>query len=174
MSTPNFKSYRVPNRLGKLLQTPGGISREQAVQAAGERVESLREKFLAAIPNEIGALEEILARGGGKTISEADLQEMLTLADQVLTLSGTYGLTRLDTVVKRFCDLAMGMIDKKLDPAAPVAVHLRAMRLVSPGAAELSDAEAAHVLDGLVSIHIHYGIATVAGAPPAQANNPNS
>lgn len=167
MTTPSFKSYRVPNRLGKLLQMPGGISREDALQAAGDRVESLRSKFLAAIPGEMASLEAILARGGGKTVSAADLQEMLSVAGQVLTLSGTYGLTRLDTVVKRFCDLAMGMIDKKLDPAAPIAVHLSAMRLVSPGAAELSDAEAAHVLDGLARIHSHFGINTGEGAQSA-------
>jgi len=147
----------VPNRLGKLLRKPGGIAREQALQAATENVETLREEFVGAIPGEIAALEAILAAGGRKITAES-LDAMLRRADQLLTLSGTYGFDRLDTVVKRFCDLASGMIDKHIEDLAPVSVHLRAMRLVCPGAAEVSETEVDHILTGLAQVHTHYGI----------------
>lgn len=147
----------VPNRLGRLLRKPGGVAREQALQAAAENVETLREEFVAAIPGEVAALEAILAAGKQKITAES-LDAMLRRADQLLTLSGTYGFDRLDTVVKRFCDLASGMIDKHIEDLAPVSVHLRAMRLVCPGAPEISQAEVEHMLESLVRLHAHYGI----------------
>ncbi len=152
------KITAVPNRLGELLRKPGGVSRGLALKAAGKNVESLREDFVGAIPGEIAAQEAVLA-GGGLRIAVAELEGLLRRASQILTLSGTYGFDRLDTVVKRFCDLIAGMIENGIEDAAPVGVHLRAMRLVSPGAAEISQAEAAHMLAGLACLHDHYGIA---------------
>lgn len=156
----------VPNRLGKLLRKPGGIARDKALQAAKENVETLREEFVAAIPGEVAALETILAAGGRKVSAES-LDAMLRRADQLLTLSGTYGFDRLDTVVKRFCDLASGMIEKHMEDLAPISVHLRAMRLVCPGAPDISQEEVDHMLESLVQLHAHYGI-THAEDPQAE------
>jgi len=148
----------VPNRLGTLLRKPGGISRDMALAAAGHNVERLREEFVGAIPGEIAALEELLAACGAGNVSPDILDAMLRRAGQILTLSGTYGYDPLDTVVKRFCDLAIGMIEKKIGDAAPVGVHLRAMRLVCPGAPELPPDEIADMLAGLSRVHAHYGV----------------
>jgi hypothetical protein len=149
------------------LNKPGGISRDEAVKTASENVESLREHFVAAIPGEIIALETFVA---GKTSVSAELLEaMLTRAGQLLTLSGTYGFDLLDTVVKRFCDLALGMVEKNLTQIAPVTVHLQAMRLVCPGAPDISEAEIDHVLAGLIRVHAHYGISSVSQDVDAQA-----
>jgi len=146
----------VPNRLGQLLRKRGGVSRGLALKAATMNVESLREEFVAAIPGEIAALEAILTAGGRQRITGADLDAMLRRAGQILTLSGTYGFDRLDTVVKRFCDLVMGMIENGVEEVAPVSVHLRAMRLVTPGAAEISEAAVAQMLAGLASVRAHF------------------
>jgi len=148
----------VPNRLGQLLRKPGGIPRGLALKAADTNVERLREEFVDAIPNEIVALEAILTACGGQQISADDLDNMLRRASQILTLSGTYGFDRLDTVVKRFCDLALGMIEKGITDVAPVSVYLRAMRMVAPGSVEISEAEVAHILDGLSAVQSHYRI----------------
>ena len=148
----------VPNRLGQLLRKSGGISRGLAMKAADTNVERLREEFVNVIPDEIAALEAILVACGGEHIAASELDVMVRRASQILTLSGTYGFERLDTVVKRFCDLALGMIDKGITDVAPVSVHLRAMRMVVPGAAEISEAEVAHILEGLMSVQSHYRI----------------
>ncbi len=148
----------VPNRLGQLLRKKGGVSRGLALKAASMNVENLREEFVGAIPGEIAALEAILTAGGGQRITGPDLDAMLRRASQILTLSGTYGFDRLDTVVKRFCDLVIGMIENGIEEVAPVSVHLRAMRLVTPGAAEISETEAAHMLAGLASVRAHYAL----------------
>jgi hypothetical protein len=147
----------VPNRLGQLLRKSGGISRGLALKAADTNVERLREEFVIAIPQEIAALEA-MAAGGKQQITAPELDTMLHRASQILTLSGTYGFDRLDIVVKRFCDLALGMLEKDITDMAPVSVHLRAMRMVAPGAAEISETELAHILDGLASVQSHYRI----------------
>lgn len=151
------KIIPVKNRLGQLLRMPGGVGREEAVQAAGKAVETLRDEYVNAIPNEIGALEAMVPAGAGK-ISAKDLDAMLNRAGRLLTLSGTFGYDLLDQVVKRFCDLANGMIEKDIDDIAAVDVHLRAMRLVCPGAPELGEDAADHMLSGLAKVHAHYGI----------------
>jgi hypothetical protein len=150
----------VKSRLRQLLYAPGGMSRQEALGSATQNVEMLREEFVGAIPLEIAALEEILNAAGKKTISKDELDAMLRRAGQLLTLSGTFGFDLLDRVVKRFCDLAMGMAENNLDKTAPIAVHLRAMRLVCPGNPELSAVEADHMLKSLEHVHAHLGIGT--------------
>jgi hypothetical protein len=159
----------VKNRLGQLLHKPGGIARDDAVASAGSNVETLRGKFVRAIPKEIAALEAILNVAGRTRISKDELDAMLNRAGQLLTLSGTFGFARLDLVVKRFCDLALGMIDKDIDMVAPVTVHLRAMRLVCPGSAQISDVEVEHMLKSLEGVHAHLGIATGEGSTTVKA-----
>jgi hypothetical protein len=150
------KVIPVKNRLGQLLRMPGGLARDEAVGAACKAVDTLREDYVKAIPGEIGALEAIAS--GRKHIPAVQLKAMLQRSGHLLTLSGTFGYNMLDEVVKRFCDLATGMIEKDISDAAPVAVHLRAMRLVSPGCNELSEAESDHMLSELEKVHAHYGI----------------
>lgn len=152
------KVIPVKNRLRQKLYTPGGIAREAALTAASENVETLREEFVAAVPGEVAALEKILAAAGSTNVTKETLDAMLTRAGQLLTLSGTFGLDLLDTVVKRFCDFANGMIDKGIADRAPVALHLRTMRLVCSGGPEISQTEADHMLAGLAQVHSHYGI----------------
>jgi len=154
----SVKITPVPNHLGRKLRKPGGISKDMAVAEASKNVESLRDEFVAAIPGEIQALEEILSGDIRGVAGAITLDAMLRRAGQILTLSGTYGFDRLDVVVKRFCDLVMGMQEKNIEDIAPIKVHLRAMRLVYPGAPEISDEEVAHVLEGLARVHSHYGI----------------
>jgi len=155
------KIIPVKNRLGQLLHKPGGISRDDAVSAAKGNVETLRGRFVKAIPAEIAALEALLAAADRKHIGKDELEAMLGRAGQLLTLSGTFGFGQLDEVVKRFCDLAMGMIEKDLDQTEPVAVHLRAMRLVCPGGAAISQTEAAHMLESLERVHRYLGITRI-------------
>ena len=164
------KIIPVKNRLGQLLKLPGGVARAEAVEAAGKAVETLRDEYVNAIPGEIGALEAIVAAAGRKHIPASELEAMLDRAGHVLTLSGTFGYDLLDEVVKRFCDLATGMIEKNIGDVAPVSVHLRAMRLVCPGGQELDEGTADHMLGGLEKVHAHYGIKRLqAGAAGAQA-----
>ncbi len=160
---PKVRIIPVKNRLRALLYAPGGVSRDDALGAARQNVESLRRDFVKAIPAEIAALESMLD-SDKKTITKDELEAMLRRAGQILTLSGTFGFGMLDLVVKRFCDLALGMLEKNIDKVAPVAVHLRAMRLVCPGGLALNAMEADRMLKSLEDVQAHLGI--VPKSPP--------
>lgn len=163
----------VKNRLGQLLLKPGGIRRQEALEEAGKNVESLRQEFVAAMPGEIAALEDLFTAASlSGNISAEMLDAMLRRAGQLLTLSGTYGYDLLDRVVKRFCDLAIGMIEKDISDIAPVSVHLRAMRLVCPGAPELGPVESDAMFAGLERLHRHYGITRIAEDDPVPEDQP--
>jgi hypothetical protein len=161
------KTIRVKNRLGELLRRPGGIQRTQAVASASEAIETLREDYVGVIPDEIGVLEAIAA-GSKSGLSSLEVAAMIEGAGRILTLSGTFGFELLDRVVKRFCDFAGGMVEKNITDVAPVEVHLRAMRLVCPGAADLSEAEIDNMLSGLEKVHKHYGIERPLPAAPKE------
>ena len=152
------KVIPVKNHLGQLLNKPGGIKREEALENAEKNVESLREEFVAAIPGEVTALEDLFAVANMSGLSAELLMGMLQRASQLLTLSGTFGYDLLDTVVRRFCDFVAGMIDKGLTDTVPVGIHLRAMRLLCPGNADLSLEEAERMLGSLAALHDHYHI----------------
>ncbi len=149
------KIIRVKNLLGELLHMPGGISREEAIEEARRLIEELREECERAIPAEITSLEDIVALFG-ETVSARQLAMVLDAVDPLLTLSGTFGPAILDKVVKRFCDLCAGMIDKGITAVAPLRVHLRAMRLVWKG--DIAGEVANEILGELTRIHTHYGI----------------
>jgi hypothetical protein len=167
--TPKVRTIPVQNRLRALLDAPGGVSREEALGSATQNVEMLRSEFVDAIPHEIAALEDMLYAAGKKHVGKDELDAMLRRAGQLLTLSGTFGFDLLDRVVKRFCDLAIGMLEKNIDTAAPVAVHLRAMRLVCPGNAELGTEDAENMLKNLERVHAHLGLKRQDGSESTRA-----
>ena len=156
----DFKLYRVKNQLGELMRRPGGVSREQAVGEANKGIESLREGYVKAIPVEIAELEEMVAANRSDEISADEIGRLLSRASRLLTLSGTFGYDLLDGVVKRFCDLGLGMIEKGITSVAPIEVHLRAMRLVSPDSVPLAREEAQELLDELSRVHAHFELST--------------
>jgi hypothetical protein len=153
-----IKITPVKNRLGQKLGKPGGIKRAEAVDAADKNVETLREEFVASIPAEITALEDLFAVAEMSGLSAELLTAMLHRASQILTLSGTYGYRLLDQVVCRFCDFVSGMAEKDIRESAPVGVHLRAMRLLCPGGPDVSSEESERMLASLAALHDHYGI----------------
>jgi hypothetical protein len=161
------KIIRVKNILGELLHTPGGVTRDEAVHEAQQLIEELREECEKAVPVEITRLDEMVGKAGPK-ITRFQLLDILSQVDPLLTLAGTFGSETLDAVVKRFCDLVAGMIEKDLTDTAPLIVHLRAMRLVYK--TEFDEADNAAILEELSRIHTHYGIVShVDDAPPSDA-----
>lgn len=163
------KIIRVKNILGELLSMPGGVSREEAVHEAQALIEELREDCEKAVPVEITRLETMVS-AVGRQITTEQLSDILDQVDPLLTLSGTFGSEVFDSVVKKFCDLALGMRDKGIKTTAPLNVHLSAMRLVYKTG--LSDEEADEILAELALIHKHYGITVHAPAPPDAIGGP--
>jgi hypothetical protein len=144
------------NRLGELLRRPGGIHKEQAVTAAMEHIESLRDEYTKVIPSEIEALETIIAGTGPDGISAGEVLKLLNGAERLLVLSGTFGYPRLEAVVKSFCDFGIEMVERRITDVESLKVHLRAMWLFRTEASKVSEADAKNVLNELSKIHTHF------------------
>lgn len=122
-------------RLADLISRPGGIDRDEAVAVALKAVETMRDDCNVAIGQTIGTIESIVRAGKSRALGAADMQEVLTLADRLITLSGTYGYVQLDAVSRSLCDLVETLSRNGTYALEPIAVHTQALRLMAPGSA---------------------------------------
>jgi hypothetical protein len=143
-------------RLAKLAARFGGIARDEAVEKAKEYIESMRGEGDQAIAEIMGEIETILATAKGGKLATEQMKALLRWADQVVTLAGTFDYAALGRVMKSLCDVADGLIRAGLEDAAPIAVHVRAMRLVAPGSTALTGTQIDTVLAELAKILTHY------------------
>ena len=126
------KVYFPKIRLAEIVAASGGVSREDAVAAAVQNVQAISGEGDAVMIASIQSLEEIITEAGGRLNASA-LDAILVHADQVITLAGTFGYDRLDRAARSLCDTIECLQSAGLSDIAPVAVHLDAMRLFSPG-----------------------------------------
>jgi hypothetical protein len=162
MSSRHVMTYFPETRLSQLAARPGGIMRDIAVENATKDLESMRGEGDTAIAVLMTDIEAVLsgAKGGRFTIDQ--MQAILRAADQIVTLAGTFGYETLGRVMKSLCDITDGLIRSGQRDMAPVAVHVRSMRLVAPGGTQLSAEETETVLTELAKVLAHYKFSTIA------------
>jgi hypothetical protein len=145
-------------RLSELIGRLGGISREDAVEKAKIELESMRGKSDEVILESVAALEEIILHPEtGNAYSRKQMVEILQLADQIVTLAGTFGYVALDKATRSLCDVTDGLLRAKRNDIASIHVHIRAIRMVVPGAAPLPPEIVEQLLSELAKILAHYG-----------------
>jgi hypothetical protein len=151
-------------RLQEMLNRPGGISREDALSGAIENIRSISGEGDQQIEDAIVKIEAIAISVAKAQFSPQELKAVLELADHIVTLAGTFGYSSLDRTTKGLCDIADGLLQTGRGDAAPVLVHVRAVRLFAPSASALSEEEANKVLAELEKIKKFYkfsGLASV-------------
>ncbi len=154
------------NVLKELLARPGGKDRDEAIAAACEQVEMLREKSLEALDLAIDAIEAA-ARGSVRSkLSGEELSTILAEGDRIVNLAGTFGLAHLDAAARSLCDLAHALIESGVHDAEPVLVHARALKLFSPKDKSLAESQAELVLAELARFRAHFGAKPLLGADP--------
>lgn len=146
------------NRLTALVARPGGTQRDKAIAEAAARVESHRRPTLAQIDALIGALEQAVAARG--RICAAELEQIGQFADRIVSLALLFELESLAEAAMRLCDLGFAFAARGQIECDPIAVHVRALRLLGPGGARLAGAEEQDILAGLRRLLDHFG-----GAP---------
>jgi hypothetical protein len=149
------KVYFPKIRLTELVTAPGGMTRDDAVTAATQNVQAISGEGDAVMTASILAIEKIITGSGGK-LEDAALEAILTHADQIITLAGTFGYTYLDGASRSLCDTIESLLAAKSNALAPVAVHVDAMRLFSPGKGGPQGAAAESVLAELARVQAHY------------------
>jgi hypothetical protein len=156
MSGMMQKVYFPKIKLQQMLLRPGGIGRDEAIGAAIENLRSESDESNAVIEGAIAAIAAIAANARSNVLSADDMAAILEQADQIVTLAGTFGYDYLDRAARGLCDITDGFIRTNRLDAAPIHVHVMALRLFSPAAATPSRAE--EVLSELASVMAFYNI----------------
>lgn len=152
---PRVSTCYPRNRLTALITRPGGTRRDKAVAEAMRRVESHRRPTLAQLDLLISRLEEAVAAKG--RISTAELEQIGELADRIVSLALLFGLESLAEAAMRLCDLGFAFVARGQIEFDPIAVHVRALRLLGPGGTRLAQAEEQDILAGLRRLLDHFG-----------------
>lgn len=138
----------------------GGVTRENAVQAALENVRAMSGEGDKAIDEAIKTLEAVVVSADGSLTPE-QLRAVLDQADQIINLAGTFAYESLDRASRSLCDIADGLLRQGMPDLAPVAVHVRALRLFSPLGTPLPPEAANHVLGELAKVAAHYNFTSL-------------
>jgi hypothetical protein len=155
-------------RLAKLAARPGGIMRDIAIEKAKEYLESMRGEGDEAIRQMMDEIEKIAAGAQGNRLPLARIKDVLRLADQTVTLAGTFDYDPFGRCMKSLCDVADGLLTAGIEDAAPIVVHVRTMRLVAPGSTTLSPEQTEVVLGELAKILTHYDFKSLGSEADAQ------
>ncbi len=160
-------------RLTELAARSGGVSRDQALEEAKNNVQESLDLGIETIENSIKAIEAIVYKAKSGRLPQSDLVVILREADHVVTMAGTFGFGTLEEVVKCLCDVTDGLLSHGLADAAPIIVHVQAMRLAAPGGVvTLGEKEAARILAELAKVRSHYQFASLAADVPADVGPP--
>ena len=150
-------------RLAELAARPGGMLRDEAIDAAVGSIESMRAEAEGKIREAIAALEAI-AFTPGRTLDAATMASVLERADQVVTLAGMFGHGALDKAARSLCDLTDGLLRAGLYDRAPIAVHVQTMHLLAPEHTSLTPEHAEQMLAELAKVTSHFNFGSLAEA----------
>lgn len=143
-------------RLSELAQQHGGMTRSQALEEADKGVQSMLDVGLDMIIQAMAAIEAAIYSATQGRLDRAAMLNTLRQADQIVTMAATFGYATLEDASKSLCDVADGLLARGLSEAAPIIVHVQAMRLMIPGSAKLGESEVALILAELARVRDHY------------------
>lgn len=143
---------RAPNRLGKLLASPGGITLSAALRGAQVNLDSVADTLLAAVDLSLADLRlaaQTAATAGG---SPEGAERVYRIAADVAGLAGLCGQARIGEVAYSLCELTDRYISGKRWNLEAVAAHIDVIALLRAANFAEGSAEAAAILDGLQSL----------------------
>jgi hypothetical protein len=161
MTARSVKTFFPQTRLSEIASRAGGVARDEAIAGANESIESMRSEAEVEIGQSMAAIEAIVAACDGRSLHAAEMRKILQLADQIVTVAGTFGYPALDKIMRSMCDLIDGLLQARLSDAAPIIVHAHSMRLMAPGSTALSPEETDKVLAELARLLVHYNIVSL-------------
>ena len=153
---PKAKTRKPDNRLGEMVEEPGGVERDDALNAAGGSLEALREESINGIEAAFKEIETLARSSLEGDVSTEDLQSVLQLTDRIITLAGTYGFDLLATVARSLGDLANLLMELPKRSAGAILVHIHAAQLFSPRAEAPTAAKARELLAELRKVNEHF------------------
>jgi hypothetical protein len=138
------RSFKVENRLAKIARQPGGKSIEEAVRAAELRIESVRDKCVAALALKAERLAAIAAGDRGAD-AQATLEGLYNTSNAIFGVACVYDLDALSEAACSLCDLVHGFRGGEAVNWQAIDVHVDGIRLLAAGYTD----GAASILAGL-------------------------
>ena len=147
------KVFSVENRLARIARQPGGKSVAEALKAAEQRIESVRERCEGALSVKA---EQMVAVAAGDRASDgaATLDRLYDIANAIFGVAGAFGLDALAEAACSLCDLVYRFRGGEAVNWAAVDVHVDGIRLLATG--KSGDAAAETVLAGLRQVRARF------------------
>jgi hypothetical protein len=138
------RKFKVENRLAKIARQPGGKSIEEAVRTAELRIESVRDKCVAALADKAERLAKIAAGDRGEGAG-ATLDGLYNTANAIFGVACVYDLDALSEAACSLCDLVHGFRTGEAVNWQAIDVHVDGIRLLASGYTEGAES----ILEGL-------------------------
>ncbi len=142
-------TFHVPeNKLAKLIKTPGGKPVVEAVADAQQGLMGLQDDCLADLGQMLVEAEGAAARAGAAFDAEL-VEQLYGRVSAAIGVPTACGMEPVDTALISLSDLLDNLQERSVWDPEPVAVHLRAIRLMLNVEAARQGAGAQGLLDGL-------------------------
>jgi hypothetical protein len=152
MSDVVVRHIAVKNRLASLIKLPGGKKLKDALADAQRNLDVVKPECVNRI-DELLAEIQLLSSGAGDP--DAAVRERLyDLANQIVSLAGTFGLAGVGRAAYSLCELIDCTLDTGGCARGEVLVHIESLQLLRHPE-RLGAAGEAAVLDGLAKIIRH-------------------
>jgi len=156
-----------PNlRIAELVDRFGGLTRDEAVEAATQLVEALRPQADQEIHSAVVLLETGITVAEMENGSDASIRALFPLCDRIVTVAGIYGYAALDKASRSLGDLLVGLICAGKRDIASIQVHVRTIRLLALNSVALGEEQIATMLSELAKLLDYHGISSM-GEPTA-------
>ena len=126
MSRPS--SNRLPTGLARYVNTPDGLDKASALQAAEQRLQTIRADAMNEIAARIDHLGALISSVQGG-LNPEQVREVFDAANAVYSVVGTFGGEFLGQVSQSLCELLDRSIERGCWRQEAVMLHYQAMQL---------------------------------------------
>jgi len=124
------KEFEVDHNFGRMARSPGGVSREAALQRAAAEVERLKPKVTEHIKQELSRLETAARQAGAAEQSSAAVAEAYAACQNLRDVAESVGYSLVGLIATNLCTIFEEVEATRIAyPAAIIDCHLEALRL---------------------------------------------
>ena len=121
-------------RLSALVNRPGGITAEEAVRAAEERLDTIREASVQEIAVMLDRMCAIGSRCANEDHPDPALRnELYTVSNTLVGVGGVFGMAELGEIAFSLCTLLDRLQQFKSWNTQAIQLHLNSLRVVFSG-----------------------------------------
>lgn len=144
------RKFRPPNRLSKLISSRGGLMAKDAIKAAEDGVESLRESCMAELDAVLAEIELRFSPGTGREAESFETLYALTL--RIIDVGAFVADAGVDQGAISLATLTDSCAEAGVWRWDAIDVHLNALRLLRSVGASLPPADRQAMLEGLYKV----------------------